>query len=593
MRTKSWVMCLGLLGSLTGCGDEMLEEGEQGTSTSQLALLEPVCPSTFVVTTTIDRATVCHVGDCSLREAVMAANGCAGFNTIEVPVGDFELTLSGSEIEPPGPGADRSDDLDILEPVRIVGAANGGTVLRSSVPGFLQIRYPSNALETVLENLTFDGTGQTVRGVRIGDTAPAIHPRVAIKSDHFHSFGGGAIDAALGSGLRVLDSNFTSNFASQGGAILTYADTLEVSSSRFIANSSWSGGAIRTYSPAPARIRKSTFEANRVSQANGSGFGGAIYSTGSLEVLDSTFTSNKAHDIGGAIVTTKDLTVERSTFESNQAQVGSGGALMAGPGGITIVDCVFRRNLASGYGGALTLWSSYVRIRTSEFDFNEAYYGGALHAAYVLDVERSSFVGNRARFGGGLYGGGLSTIANATFSGNYAQEGGAIFFPQGKLQLKSSTLFGNESEKGVLLATPSGKLELTHSIVSNDPASAEASQLCNAQGAGASIQSLGHNFFQDESCPALPGLDLSGPDPMLRALELRPASSFIELASHHPEDGSLLADHGSTTASSSFGTDTCALLDVWGRTRPVRAVDIPWFPARCDIGAVEVHPELP
>jgi CSLREA domain-containing protein len=594
MRTNGCWVGVGLLAFLTGCSGDGSQGELQASSTSELAVLEPACRPTFVVTTTSDRADVCHVGNCSLREAVMAANGCAGFNTIEVPAGDFELTLGGGEPDPPGPGSDRRNDLDILEPVRLVGAAKGGTVLRSSVPGFFQIYYPGDSPETVLENLTLNGTGQDARGIRIGDAEQTSHPRVAVQGCHFHSFGAGAIEASLGSLLRVSDSNFTSNFAAQGGAILARTDELDVSSSQFFANTSWQGGALWVYSPTVARIRKSTFESNAVSSGpNGTAFGGAIYSEARLEVLDSSFSSNKSHGGAGAILATKALTVERSTFVKNQTQA-SGGALFTGVGDLTIVDCLFSHNTAVGHGGVLSAWgTSYVHIRTSEFDFNEAYYGGALQVAYALDVERASFVGNRAKFGGAIYDTSFAKIANATFSRNYAREGGAIYVPHNRLQLKSSTLFGNESDKGVLLAAGTGKIELTHSIVSNDPAGVGAAQLCTVSGSSATIQSLGHNFFQGESCPLLPSLDVSGPDPKLRALELRPASSSVELASHHPEDGSPAADHGSTTASSGFGDDTCAALDVWGRSRPVRALDIPWSPPRCDIGAVEIHPELP
>jgi hypothetical protein len=527
----------------------------------------------------------------------MAANSCAGFNTIEVPAGDFELTLTGNEIDPPGPGADRFDDLDVLEPVRIVGAADGGTVLRSSASGLFQIVYASSALDTVLENLTLDGTGQTIRGVRVG-FSQLKHPRVTIRSSHLHSFGAGAIEAAAGSQLRVLDSELTSNVAYDGGAISSQADQLEVSSCRFLGNRAQLGGALSMRGSPLAHIRKSTFEANHAN-FDSLGYGGAIFTFVPLQILDSSFIGNDALRRGGAIFTGASLSVERSTFEGNRGH--DGGAIFnLSTDSLTLRGCTLSHNAATGDsnsdsfgGGAVTALGGHTRIYGSEFDFNEAFYGGALSLRDTLEVERASFVGNRAEVGGAIGTGWDASIANATFSGNSARDGAAVYVWSHTIQLKSSTVFGNLSEKGVLLAAGTGKIVLTHSIVSNDPTSPGTAQLCNAQNPTSIIQSIGHNFFQDDSCPLLPDLDTSSPDPKLRPLEYRPGSDSVKLASHHPEQDSLAADHGSFTASAMFGTDTCAKLDVWGRLRPADAVDIPWFPPRCDIGAVEVHPELP
>ncbi len=83
------------------------------------------------VTTTDDE--VNSDGDCSLREAIIAANtdtavsGCAagaGADVISVPTGIYNLTLTGTSED-----AAASGDLDILESVTITGAGAGLTII--------------------------------------------------------------------------------------------------------------------------------------------------------------------------------------------------------------------------------------------------------------------------------------------------------------------------------------------------------------------------------------------------------------------------------------------------------------------------------
>jgi CSLREA domain-containing protein len=63
----------------------------------------------FTVTSTDDRASgACNPGDCSLREAIVAANGFSEDNTIALGEGLYHLTLAGSD----DTGA--KGDLDIL-----------------------------------------------------------------------------------------------------------------------------------------------------------------------------------------------------------------------------------------------------------------------------------------------------------------------------------------------------------------------------------------------------------------------------------------------------------------------------------------------
>src|SRR4051812_3675391 len=82
--------------------------------------------TTFNVTTTDDEADggACFAGDpdCSLREAILAANANGGADVVSVPPGEYRLT-----IPPDGTNDDGLDgDLDILDELTLNGA--GATI---------------------------------------------------------------------------------------------------------------------------------------------------------------------------------------------------------------------------------------------------------------------------------------------------------------------------------------------------------------------------------------------------------------------------------------------------------------------------------
>src|SRR5919198_4947983 len=72
--------------------------------------------ATFAVTRTDDPSPGACDSDCSLREAVLAANAGSGGDTIHVPAGHYRLTI-------PGPDEDSgaSGDLDVTQDVTIEG----------------------------------------------------------------------------------------------------------------------------------------------------------------------------------------------------------------------------------------------------------------------------------------------------------------------------------------------------------------------------------------------------------------------------------------------------------------------------------------
>src|SRR5687768_15185770 len=85
---------------------------------------------TFVVTKTADTNDGSCNADCSLREAVRAANAASGPDTITVPAGQYALTIAGAD------DVASQGDLDIQTgSLTINGAGAGQTVVSSAGVG--------------------------------------------------------------------------------------------------------------------------------------------------------------------------------------------------------------------------------------------------------------------------------------------------------------------------------------------------------------------------------------------------------------------------------------------------------------------------
>jgi CSLREA domain-containing protein len=89
------------------------------------AIAAPVASAaTFTVSTTADTNDGTCDADCSLREAVLAANAAPGADTILLPAGTYTLSLAGSD------DAGAVGDLDITGPVAITGSGIGQTIIQ-------------------------------------------------------------------------------------------------------------------------------------------------------------------------------------------------------------------------------------------------------------------------------------------------------------------------------------------------------------------------------------------------------------------------------------------------------------------------------
>lgn len=131
----------------------------------------PVQAATFTVTKFVDTADGVCDADCSLREAVIAANSVAGDDVIALAAGTYLLTISGT------PGIEDEDasvgDLDILTSfggVSIQGAGSSATTIDATGLAHRHFHVPENfsAVTVSLSGLTLRGgnvSGFVLQGI--------------------------------------------------------------------------------------------------------------------------------------------------------------------------------------------------------------------------------------------------------------------------------------------------------------------------------------------------------------------------------------------------------------------------------------------
>jgi fibronectin-binding autotransporter adhesin len=249
----------------------------------------------YVVTKTTDSADGFCDADCSLREAIIAANGSGGHDRIILGSAQtYTLTIGPADL--PDLQVPQSGDLDITDELTIDG--NGSTINANGVDRVLDVRPPVFGVAVTINNLSI------VNGVAYG----------------FLSFGGGLY---IG-----------------GGATVTLNDsTVANNITAFEGGSRDNGGGIAVvgvFDGPPFPIFSSLFmTGSTVSNNIGSNGGGILCASCTLNISNSTISGNIAEESdGGGIDVLGDfanVTIVSSTLQGNSASV-RGGAL-SGPFG--------------------------------------------------------------------------------------------------------------------------------------------------------------------------------------------------------------------------------------------------------------------
>lgn len=230
---------------------------------------------------------------------------------------------------------------------------------------------------------------------------------------------GGALYTNKGVTGRFTNCTFTNNTSeAHGGAVCCSGSTNYFTDCVFTGNTSTgkstNGGAIFLQNAgASAEIINCTFTENTATN-----YGGAVeqnnnVTDGALKIVNTTFTNNAAKGGGALLTWMGDITVENCSFEHNEATGTSGGAWYASlKDAVTykVAGCYFGENLSAAHGGAILSTSKNATFTNCTFYKNEITGanngGGALALQGDATIYNCTFVDNKGvheTYGSGIH----------------------------------------------------------------------------------------------------------------------------------------------------------------------------------------------
>jgi len=417
---------------------------------------------TFVVTVTLDLNDGACDENCSLREAILAANACAGPDHIHLGSSVYNLTATG-------PGDERGD-LNIHDDLTITGEGQDATIIESST---FRVFAIDEDVTVSMQDLTIRGGMATENGGGILNAGDLTLMSVSLRENSASGDGGGVYSSGS---LNLSNVIIDRNSASRGGGILNTGNatlsevqvtmnvarvafpaseefdvnpelgsfndcggginnqgSMSISGSQISYNLANLGGGICNGTGASMEISSSEITWNPYHQAEGLGYtgrirgGGGIVNYYNLTISDSNISNNQANSGGGLyglMLEGGNLQVERSDIQSNRALTGNGGGLYMLAGDLTILQSLIADNAAGNSGAGLYMNKNF------EYSVNRM----------NVSISHSAIIRNEAqRDGGGVYhGGGNSSspsvleLLNTTISGNLAlEDGGGVFEASG------------------------------------------------------------------------------------------------------------------------------------------------------------------
>lgn len=221
----------------------------------------------------------CLPADCSLREAVIAANATTDTDTIDFALdGTVELSIA-----PSGANDATTGDLDITESLLLEGRGAMDTVIDANqldrVIDVLLFGCDADCPLFTATDLTITGGQVTGNGGGISASVNTTLNRVILQNNHASNYGGGIYGGYPH--YIITNSAVISNSAAYGGGIATHGGSVTVNNATVSGNSAtMNGGGIVTIGVpkillgASALIENSTIVLNNSNAgAAGSGIG--------------------------------------------------------------------------------------------------------------------------------------------------------------------------------------------------------------------------------------------------------------------------------------------------------------------------------
>jgi CSLREA domain-containing protein len=522
-------------------------------------------------------------GNCSLREAILAANanfavdacpageaGPAVIDVILLSAGTYLLAIPGS-----GEEGGLTGDLDITDDVVLRADSADATVI------------DADALDRVIHVIGADVTLEslTLRGGDGGDAGGGIQ-------------NGGPKTSTAGT-VTLLDSIVTGNRASapigvhDGGGIANYGGSMFLAGSVVSDNTATDAGGGILNNAGTVILTDSTVSGNTARDD-----GGGIRNTnGLLTLTGSTVSGNTTGDDGGGIRNDNGFVlVTKSEISGNTADDDGGpisnfgGGIYNNTGTTELVETVVSGNVAALDGGGIANENGTVVLTDCTVSGNVADDdGGGIRNDDTMVLENTTVSGNVARLdaGGGLFNvAGTLSLVNSTVSGNLSGgKGGGIFNRfAGSADLSSSTVSANTAGDAGTGIRNDGTMSFQNTIIAGNGANS-ASDCSDTD----TLSSLGHNLVGDGTgCPSAGTGDQTVDPTLVFTTVLAPlADNAGPTETHALLLGSAALDAG----------DAAGCTDAWGaplkrdqRGLPRTQDGLDDGTAVCDVGAYERQP---
>jgi len=226
----------------------------------------------YIPTKTADSADGACNADCSLREAVLAANAHTGDDVILLHAGVYRLTIAGNEDVGAAGDLDLQDDLVVLGDGASRTIIDGGGIDRIfQVPGGTTVEIR----DVTLRNGRAPGAGGAIQNAgELTVLRSVLSGNSSVAGLAGAGFGGAILTDGLNSSLTVVDSTLASNTAQGGGGAIAVGGEMTLANVTITGNQSQAdfGGGLYVFSDAKATVNNATIASNTAAIKGGGAF---------------------------------------------------------------------------------------------------------------------------------------------------------------------------------------------------------------------------------------------------------------------------------------------------------------------------------
>lgn len=376
--------------------------------------------ATFTVSKTTDTADGTCNADCSLREAITAANGSAGADSIVVPAGTYELTRTNAAANEDN---NSTGDLDILDNTTITGAGSASTIIQAGTTN-------ANGIDKVLafNPICTTAVSSSISGVTVRFGRNTQSPT----APDFSYTGGGVDVCNTGAGnFSATDLTVTDNSATTGyGGGVNFDSVTPANGSFTMTNSTVSnnrttstnpivknGGGINLFGDQHNVTLTNVSITGNTSAADGGGVYARHTNGGAILLQTVTISNNTSASRGGGVANnnfgTATLTLNNDGVVSGNVSQGTtagtesrGGGIYSGASGSTTIN-------------EMTITGNQASTGTSQLGGGVAVSGGAVTLTF------NRITGNTAGTGSGSHNSGGNITGTRNWWGCNAGPGAA------------------------------------------------------------------------------------------------------------------------------------------------------------------------